>query len=217
MQCLCFDRTYLSFKRLKAALATLPPSHPVQFKIRIAPFQLHPDLPETGTDKWSWYISNRFGTEEKMRSYSIVMSSYGRPVGIAYKFGGTIANSLNSLRAVCWVQDGRNGGEPERSQHVLENLYRMYFEEEKNIGSSETILEALTEAGIPEAEAKAFLDDKHEYLPELNAEIREQQANGVDAVPFITIEGKKRDLHLEGAREVQQYVTALETITKESV
>jgi predicted DsbA family dithiol-disulfide isomerase len=210
-------RTYLSFKRLHAALSQLPASHPVRFQLRIAPYQLHPDLPADGTDKWKWYVGNRFGSDEKMRAYTAVMSSYGRAVGINFKFGGQIANSLDSLRAVCWVQDIRNGGDAEQAKRVLGNLYRQYFEEEKSPNDRETVLHALTDAGVPAAEAEEFLDDKSEYLAETKGQVREQELNGVDAVPFITIEGKKRDLHLEGAREVEQYVKALQTVTKESV
>jgi len=46
--------------------------------------------------------------------------------------------------------------------------------------------------------------------------IREQAGNGVDAVPYVVIEGKKRDFTLEGAKEVAEYVKVLEQVAKES-
>ena len=46
--------------------------------------------------------------------------------------------------------------------------------------------------------------------------IREQAGNGVDAVPNITIEGKRRDLTLLGAKEIEEYEKAIEQIVKES-
>lgn len=46
--------------------------------------------------------------------------------------------------------------------------------------------------------------------------IREQASNGIDAVPHIMIEGKRRDVTLEGAKEVEEYVKALQQIIKES-
>jgi len=39
---------------------------------------------------------------------------------------------------------------------------------------------------------------------------------GIDAVPYIRIEGKKRDFTFEGAREVQEYVKGLMQVVKES-
>ena len=46
--------------------------------------------------------------------------------------------------------------------------------------------------------------------------VREQAGNGVDSVPYIMFEGKRRDLTLVGAKEVEEYVKALETISRES-
>ncbi len=46
--------------------------------------------------------------------------------------------------------------------------------------------------------------------------IREQAGNGVDSVPYIVLEGKRRDITLVGAKEVEEYEKALLTILKES-
>ena len=46
--------------------------------------------------------------------------------------------------------------------------------------------------------------------------IREQAGNGVDTVPYIVIEGKRRDLTLVGAKEVDEYVKALEQVAREA-
>ena len=95
-------------------------------------------------------------------------------------------------------------------------LYSQYFENEAHPSSPETLLKAATDAGIPETDAKAFIEDEYEGLPEVKMLIREQAANGIDAVPHIVIEGRKRDITLTGAKEVDQYVRALEQVLKES-
>ena len=46
--------------------------------------------------------------------------------------------------------------------------------------------------------------------------IREQAGNGIDAVPYIVLEGKRRDFTLEGAKEVEDYVKEFEKVAKES-
>lgn len=46
--------------------------------------------------------------------------------------------------------------------------------------------------------------------------IREQAGNGVDAVPYIMFEGKRRDLTFEGAKEIEEFEKGLHTIAKES-
>lgn len=91
--------TYLTFKRLNTALAASTDAK-VEFRLRFTPYQLHHNLPDSGVDKRGWYIENRFGSEARMRAYTSVMSASGQVVDIEYKFGGQIANSFNSLRAV---------------------------------------------------------------------------------------------------------------------
>ena len=46
--------------------------------------------------------------------------------------------------------------------------------------------------------------------------IREQASNGVDSVPYVVLEGKRRDITLAGAKEVDEYVKELEKVAKES-
>lgn len=75
---------------------------------------------------------------------------------------------------------------------------------------------ACTEAGIPEAEAKKVIEDKDEGLQETKMKIREQASNGVDSVPYVVFEGKRRDVTIQGANEVEDYVKALEKIVKEA-
>jgi predicted DsbA family dithiol-disulfide isomerase len=98
----------------------------------------------------------------------------------------------------------------------LPALYSQYFENERHPSSEETLLKATTEAGIPESEAKAFIEDKNDGIMDVKMLIREQAGNGVDSVPYIVFEGKKRDLTLVGAKEVEEYQKALASIVKES-
>lgn len=92
----------------------------------------------------------------------------------------------------------------------------MYFEEEKHPSSKETLMKACEEAGLSEEERRQVVDDEDEGLMETKMLIREQISNGIDSVPFVVIEGKKRDITLEGAKEVDEYRKALEQVIKES-
>lgn len=99
---------------------------------------------------------------------------------------------------------------------IVAALYKQFFEQEQSPSSDETLIKAAVESGIPEDEAKAFVEDKNEYLMDTKMAIREQSGNGVDSVPYIIMEGKRRDLTLVGAKEVEEYVKALAQIVKES-
>ena len=80
----------------------------------------------------------------------------------------------------------------------------------------ETLLRAATEAGIDESEAKTFIENKRQGLQDVKVLIMDQAGNQVDAVPYIVIQGKRRDLQLEGAKEVDEYLKKLNQIIKES-
>ena len=95
-------------------------------------------------------------------------------------------------------------------------MYSQYFENERHPSSDETLLQATTSAEIPGTEAKTFIEDKNEGVMNVKMLIHEQAGNGVDSVPYITFEGKRRDLTLVGAKEVEEYLNTLETIARES-
>ena len=99
---------------------------------------------------------------------------------------------------------------------ALVALYLQYFEQEKHPSSKETLMKACLDAGISEEEAKPVVDAQDEGLQDVKMQIREQAGNGVDAVPYISIEGKRRDVTCLGAKEVPEYVKALQSIIKES-
>ena len=72
------------------------------------------------------------------------------------------------------------------------------------------------DAGVERSNAEAFIGDEYEDLPETKMLIREQASNGVDSVPYVVLEGKRRDFTLVGAKEVDEYLKEFERLAKES-
>ena len=58
--------------------------------------------------------------------------------------------------------------------------------------------------------------DQEDGLREVKDLVREQKMDGVDSVPYVVVEGRRRDVTLVGAKEVEEYVKSLETVVKES-
>jgi len=146
-----------------------------------------------------------------MKAYTTIMGAYGRQVGIDFKFGGMVANTMQAHRVLQWAQERGSGEE------VVNSLYHQYFEEERHPSSKETLLKACLDAGIDKGEAEAFIADENEGLMDVKALVREQESNGVDSVPYIVFEGKRRDFTLVGAKEIDEYVKTLEQVMKESL
>lgn len=148
-----------------------------------------------------------------MKMYTTLMSAYGASEGIGYKFGGTVANTLDAHRLIQHFQE-KSG--PEVADKIVVSLYKQYFEEEKHPSNEETLLRAAKEAGVDDGEAKSLIEDENEGAREVKRMIQEQAGDGVDAVPYIIFEGRKRDFTLVGCKEVSEYVKTLQQIIKES-
>lgn len=43
--------------------------------------------------------------------YTTLMTAYGASVGVDFKFGGTVANTLDAHRLIWWVQEEVDAGE----------------------------------------------------------------------------------------------------------
>lgn len=209
--------TYLAKKRLDIALKQFrssPSAQDVKFTVKYFPYQLYPEASNQGEDKYEWYKATKYNnSEEQMKKYTTLMTAYGIGVGVDFKFHGAVANTLSAHRLIQHFQDEMG---PETADEIVNSLYRQYFEEEAHPAAPATLLKAALDAGVERSKAEAFVGDDYEALPETKLLIREQAGNGVDAVPYIVLEGKRRDLTLQGAKEVDGYLKEFERVVKES-
>lgn len=142
------------------------------------------------------------------------MTAYGKTAGIAFKFHGTVGNTIDAHRAIQHFQETRGA---ETADKMILSLYSQFFENEQHPATDATLLKAAADAGIPEEEARqVVVEDRTEGLSLVRELIREQNRNAVDSVPNIVFEGKRRDITLVGAKEVEEYEKALASIVKES-
>lgn len=140
------------------------------------------------------------------------MKSLGEPEDISYNFGGFTGNTLQAHRIIQYFQEEKGA---ETANKLVDALYRRFFEEARHPAADDTLLESCIEAGIEKTEAEEVISDKEKGLRTVKERIRSVGMD-VDAVPVVSIEGKRRDLTLTGAKEAKDYVKALQTIIKES-
>jgi len=208
--------TFIGLLRLRKAVSQYQSEHPdgVKFNLKYFPYQLYPNFSTEGEDKYEWYLKTKYdGDKERMEKYTQVMGELGRAEGVEFKFGGTIANTLNPHRLIQWVQETKG---PEAASKAVDSLYAQYFTQEAHPSSHSTLLKAATAAGVDEQEAKKFIEDEEERKMETKKEIREQADNEVDSVPYVMVEGRRRDFTLIGAKSVEEYMKCLKQVEKES-
>lgn len=93
----------------------------VKFTVRYFPYQLYPKASKEGEDKYEWYKKCRYGdSEEKMQMYTTLMTGYGVSAGIDFKFGGTVANTLDAHRLIQHYQEEKG---PETADKLINGLH----------------------------------------------------------------------------------------------
>ncbi|KZM18490.1 uncharacterized protein EKO05_0007684 [Ascochyta rabiei] len=210
--------TYLGFLRLQKALAQYRDSNSsstVTFQLQIAPYQLHPKFSQEGIDRHTWYRDEKYqGSEDKFNLYCDYMGALGKDEGVVFDFGeGPFANTFHAHRILQYVQE-RLG--PEAAVKGLESLYQQYFCERAHPSGHDTLITACRAAGLSEHEGRRVVEDESEAAMETKMAIQEQAGNGVDSVPYIVFEGRRRDFTLIGAKDVNEYVKMLEQVAKEA-
>jgi predicted DsbA family dithiol-disulfide isomerase len=204
--------TYLGFLRLKKALEQFS-SEKVRFTLRFAPYQLYPSFSTEGEDKYAWYLREKYdGDEDRMRKFVGYMTALGRAEGVEFDWNGTMANTLDAHRVLFWVQEEKGA---EAARKALEALYEAYFCKRESPAGEATLLDACKAAGMEDDEGKVLVEDKSEGLMDVKSVIREQTGNGVDSVPCVVFEGRRRDFTLVGAKTVEEYVKVLGQVEKE--
>lgn len=189
-----------------------PSASNVTFTLRFEPYQLYPDFPET-EDKQAWYLHNKHNDNpEAQKIFQAHMSSLAEPLGAKLNFDGQMGNTLHAHRVIQYFQEEKGN---ETANRLVDALYKRYFEEAKHPAAEDTLLEACLEAGIDEVEAKEVVGDQDKGARDVKLKLRTVGMD-VDAVPVITVEGRRRDITLTGAKEVSEYVKALETVIKDS-
>ncbi|UKZ46475.1 hypothetical protein TrVGV298_000679 [Trichoderma virens] len=184
----------------------------VSYTLHFDPYQLNPDFPPDA-DRLQWYLDNKhFGDVTTQQVFQEHMTRVAQPLGIALRFDGRMGNSLDAHRVVQYFQDSRG---PETTSRLIDALYERYFEKGEHPSADEVLIEACVEAGISEEEARKVVSDKEIGLAEVKSRLREVSRD-VDAVPVVVVEGKRRDITLTGAKEVEDYVKTLEKIASES-
>ena len=166
------------------------------------PFYLNPTAPTEGIDKKTYYKS-KFG-EGRAEQILARLHEAGRADGIDFKFGGKTGNTRDSHRL---IQLGKTKG-PEMETRVVEELFKAYFENEQDITSHNTLLDAAVKAGLGEDEVKDWLESDKGGR-QVDKEVREAQLSDIHGVPNFTIQGK---YEIGGAQESDAFLEIFERI-----
>lgn len=184
-------------RRLEAALDELDLR--AETEIEWLPFELNPDMPEDGIER-SRYRSVKFGAE-RGAELDAQMRQVGEGVGVSFAFDA-MTRTPNSRRAHMLIAFAGSQGVQDA---VVEALFTAYFEEARDVGDLETLIEIATAAGLDADLARAALDD--EALRSEIVAIEGRMASlGVSGVPFFIID---KQWAISGAQTPDIWIRAL--------
>jgi len=124
----------------------------------------------------------------------------GSSEGINFKFRGRTGNSRNSHRLMHFAS--LSGSDVQC--RTAEQIFRAYFEEEKDITNQEMLLEAGVQAGLDGDQVNRYLEAAMGGN-EVDAEVQKIKDDGVKGVPHFTVNGKQQ---FDGAVDAVEFFEA---------
>ena len=165
--------------------------------MRWLPFQLNPDLPESGIARAD-YLQRKFGSPN--HSYARV-AAVGKMVGLDFAFDKIRVqpNTVNAHRLLHYAdQQGRQ-------DEVAEELFRAYFIEGANLTDIGTLADIGARGGLERGALADYLagDADRELVQAADIEARN---GGINGVPYFIF---NRKVGVSGAQEAETLLQAM--------
>jgi len=192
---------YLGKKRLEQAIAAQPEPIAVNWR----PYQLDPTIPPDGLER-SAYMRNKFGGDGRLEAAHERLRGLGAPLGIDFQFERIerAPNTLDAHRLIRWASV--TGAQ----DCVVDRLFKLYFEEGRDIGERALLLDVAGQCGM-DVEVVAKLFDEGADIVEVRAEIAQAQQLGVTGVPFFIFASR---FGVPGAQEAAVLEQAIDQARK---
>jgi predicted DsbA family dithiol-disulfide isomerase len=171
--------------------------------VRWLPFQLNPDLPESGIPREE-YVARKFGSRGKGVNERVVMA--GRQLGILFEYGKMQVqpNTLNAHRLMLYAE--RHG----RQDALAEELFRSHFSEGANLTDAKTLAEIAARAGLDPKAVADYLSSEEGRAEIARADVETRSA-GIGGVPFFIF---NRSIGVSGAQDPEALLAAMEQALK---
>ena len=202
----------IGYKQLEQALGTL--AGEIEAEVRWQPFELNPDMPPEGEDAAS-HIARKYGRppDPAMRGRMEAMAAQAgydmRYLGGGEEPESRLWNTFLAHKLLRWALTAHGAAAQTRLKLAL---FDAHFQQRRNVGEAEVLLDLAAAAGLDRAAAEAALadealgDDVHEaeYLA------REMDIN---AVPTMLID---RKYLIPGAQQPETYARLLRKVVERS-
>lgn len=197
--------------QLSRALAALEGE--IGAEIRWRPFELNPDMGETGEERTA-HIARKYGrTVEQSRDVQDHMRAMAEQAGVSLDYAGDadpapaamMWNTFAAHKLLAWALASEGPGAQTRLKLAL---FAAHFHHRRNIGQRDVLLDIAAEEGFDRAQAADALDDAR-----LGQLVRMEQRQAFDlnitGVPAMIVDGK---FLIPGAQGAETYENALRRV-----
>jgi len=154
-----------------------------RFAITWLPYELNPEMPEQGMDR-TQYLDTKFGPG-KRKEIELRLSEAALESGVTFNWA-KVTKSVNTRMAHMLIAAAST---VQRGTEMKAALFKAYWQDGRDIGDVETLVQIAVEQGFDEQAARDELanDELRETVIGLENHAREV---GVTGVPFFIIDGK---------------------------
>lgn len=183
--------------------------------IRWHAFELNPDMAAEGEDR-TQHIARKYGrTVEESRAVQSRMREAADAAGVSLDYEGEAdpappAMMWNTFAAHCLLTWALDTAGAEKQTELKLALFRAHFNERRNVGARDVLLDVAESVGLDRAGALAALTDPA-IAARVRAEERQAWDMNITGVPAMVIEGK---FLIPGAQAPDAYATALRRVAE---
>lgn len=199
---------YIGHKNLARAIdlyqRTYPDARNDEIKYILLPYYLRPDAPQNVSVPVLDAIAQKNG-EERVNAITTRLQRVGRASGIEFNFNSRIGSTRDSHRVIRFAPESKR-------KELLEEIYRLHFEQDADITSHDTLATAAETVGLAKADVLKLLEgvEGAAEVDDMAAKARKEAR--VTSVPTVEIGGQR----LEGAEDPSDFFQAL-IATKEAI
>jgi predicted DsbA family dithiol-disulfide isomerase len=197
----------IGYKQLLKALDTMPG----QFALKVSwhPFELNPQMPESGQDLRE-HLAQKYGTTpQQSQAARGQLAALGESLGFSFDYydGMRMANTFRAHQLLHWA------AERGRQTELAMALFEAFFQRREDVNSEEVLADVAERAGLSKADAIEVLASER-YAQRVREEQQLWLDRDVHAVPAFVFDGQYR---VPGAQEAETFARVLTKIRDEAL
>lgn len=176
----CYIGEQLLFQEIDA----IPEDTDLEVKVNWKQFELNPLMPIEGLDRKA-YRTKKFGSWEYSQLLDAHTVETGKQFGVDFNYD-RMKRTPNTflVHRLTWL-----AAKEDKQRTVVENLFKGYFTEGKDIGDVDVVNQIAVDSGMNSNLVSKFLNSD-DGTKEIRAQIQSAVNGNVNSVPNFNIEGK---------------------------